>query len=199
MQMSRIQVHGLALKRVLSSRATIEPGFEPAETIPGHGYELVEDLLLNAQRRAYQKRYDDAVGRLYRALELLAQIRLKQEYAVDTGDIDPMKLPEELRDRYAAERNPRNGKIQLALWKSYTLLSELPDEALGQHFAAEQKHLLSALEVRNHSLFAHGFKPINALDYQNSGSVIQSFIAIALEQLIPPKQRNPLPQFPTEF
>jgi hypothetical protein len=33
----------------------------------GHGYEIVEDLLLNAERRAMQDRYDDAVGRLYRA------------------------------------------------------------------------------------------------------------------------------------
>lgn len=199
MQMSRIQAHGLALKRVLNSRAMIEPVFEPVETISGHGYELVEDLLLNAQRRAHQQRYDDAVGRLYRALELLAQIRLKQKHEIDTGDTDLAKLPEDLRDRYAAERNPRNHKIQLPLWKSYTLLSELPEDSVGQYFKSEQKHLLSALEVRNHSLFAHGFKPINAADYQGSGTIMYNFIETALGQLIPPKQRNPLPQFPTEL
>ena len=33
----------------------------------GHGFELVEDLLLNAERRAVQGRYDDAIARLYRA------------------------------------------------------------------------------------------------------------------------------------
>jgi hypothetical protein len=48
----------------------------------GHGYEIVEDLLLNAERRAMQDRYDDAVGRLYRALELLVQIRLLQTYDI---------------------------------------------------------------------------------------------------------------------
>jgi CRISPR-associated protein (TIGR02710 family) len=31
-----------------------------------HGWELVEDLLLNSERRAVQARYDDATGRLYR-------------------------------------------------------------------------------------------------------------------------------------
>ena len=38
---------------------------------------MVEDLLLNAERRAIQGRYEDAIGRIYRAIELIAQIRLK--------------------------------------------------------------------------------------------------------------------------
>ncbi len=199
LQMKQIQPHGLALKRVLSSRAIVEADFAPAEAIPGHGYELVEDLLLNADRRAHQQRYDDAVGRLYRALELLVQIRLKQEYDIDTGDVDVAKLPETLRERTAAERNPRNGKIQLPLWKSYILLSEMPNDPLGQHFKAEEKRLLNAIEVRNHSLFAHGFKPISGTDYQNSGGMIQIFINTALDRMIPQKQRQPLPQFPTQL
>lgn len=199
MQMKRIQEYGLALKRVLSSRAVIDVTFQPGESIPGHGYELVEDLLLNAQRRAHQQQYDDAVGRLYRALELLVQIRLKRDYEIATGDVDLAKFPEDLRDRYAAERNPRNNKVQIPLWKSYLLLSELPNDPLGSYFQTEAKHLQNALEVRNQSLFAHGFTPITASDYQKAGSAIQSFIKTALDQIIPAKQRNPLPQFPTKL
>ncbi len=198
MTMNRIQAHGLALKRVLNSRAGIDPQFIAPDSIPGHGYELVEDLLLNAQRRAQQQRYDDAVGRLYRALELLAQIHLKLKYDIITGDVDLPKLPESLRDQYAAERNPRTGKVQIPLWKSYTLLGELPEDPLGNYFQIESKHLLNSLEVRNHSLFAHGFQPITASDYQNSGSVLQAFIETALEKLTP-KKCQPLPQFPIEL
>jgi CRISPR-associated protein (TIGR02710 family) len=196
MTMNRVQTQGLALKRVLSSRAAIDPEFTAPESIPGHGYELVEDLLLNAQRRAHQQRYDDAVGRLYRALELLAQIHLNQKYNIITGDIDLTQLPESLRDQYAAERNSRTGKVQIPLWKSYTLLSQLSEDPLGSYFQTESQHLLNALEIRNNSLFAHGFQPITANDYQGSGQVLQTFIEKALEQLIPAKKRKPLPQFP---
>ena len=197
--MGQVQPHGLALKRVLGSRQAIDADFTAPESIPSHGYELVEDLVLNAQRRAQQQRYDDAVGRLYRALELLAQIRLRQSYGIETGDLDLAKLPEPLRDTYAAERNPRTGKVQIPLWKSYSLLSQLPDDPLGHLFQTQEGPLQNALQVRNHSLFAHGFKPTTASDYQNSGQVIQTFIATALDALISSKNRNPLPQFPIDI
>lgn len=96
--MRQMKSYGLGLKRVLHSRQTVDVAFNAPESIAGHGYELVEDLLLNAERRAHQQRYDDAVGRLYRALELLAQIRLKQTYSIETGDVDLTQLPDALRD-----------------------------------------------------------------------------------------------------
>ncbi len=199
LHMGQVQPHGLALKRVLGSRQAIDADFTAPESIPGHGYELVEDLVLNAQRRAQQQRYDDAVGRLYRALELLAQIRLRQRYSLETGDLDLTKLPEPLRDTYAAERNPRTGKVQIPLWKSYSLLSQLPDDPLGHQFQTQAGSLQNALQVRNYSLFAHGFKPTTASDYQNSGQVIQTFIETALDALISAKKRQPLPQFPVDI
>lgn len=196
MHLDRKHPHLLALKRVLTSRQAIDPDFTAPATIPGHGYELVEDLLLNAQRRAHQQRYDDAVGRLYRALELLAQIQLKQGPGLETGNLDLGQLPEPLCDTYAADRNPRTGKIQISLWKSYLLLSQLPDDPLGRHFQPQANRLQDALQTRNQSLLAHGFTPVTRRDYQNSGQVIQTFIETALDALIPAKQRNPLPQFP---
>ncbi|NJL64508.1 MAG: TIGR02710 family CRISPR-associated protein [Methylacidiphilales bacterium] len=79
----------LFLKRVIYSRGQIDADYDTGDnSIKGHGYEIVQDLILNAQRRAAQERYDDAVGRLYRALELLAQIRLWTAYGLKTGDID---------------------------------------------------------------------------------------------------------------
>lgn len=46
------------------------------------GYEQVQDLILNAERRAVQERYDDAVARLYRAVEMVAQVRLQSEWGL---------------------------------------------------------------------------------------------------------------------
>jgi CRISPR-associated protein (TIGR02710 family) len=199
LHMAQVQAHGLGLKRVLGSRQAIDADFTAPESIAGHGYELVEDLVLNAQRRAQQLRYDDAVGRLYRALELLAQIRLRQSYGLETGDLDLAKLPEPLRDTYAADRHPRTGKVQIPLQKSYILLSQFPDDLLGQQFQIQQDPLKNALQVRNYSLFAHGFKPTTNRAYQNSGQVIQTFIETALDALTADQRRQPLPQFPTDI
>ncbi|MCX7593736.1 MAG: TIGR02710 family CRISPR-associated CARF protein [Fischerella sp.] len=76
---SEILPLALFLKRVMSSCEAVDDNFQAPDTIKGHGYEIVEDLLLNAERCATLKRYDDAVARLYRALELLAQVRLRNQ------------------------------------------------------------------------------------------------------------------------
>lgn len=197
LHMKQVQAQGLGLKRVLSSRQAIDPAFTAPESIPGSGYEIVEDLLLNAARRAHQQRFDDAVGRLYRALELLVQVRLKLAYGIASGDVEVCQLPAELRASYEAERNSRNGKIQLALMKSYTLLSQLPDDPLGQLFEQQKSHLLNALEIRNQSLFAHGFQPVTATDYHASGTVIKGFIEAGIAAISPGKKHQLLSQFPT--
>lgn len=199
MRMKQVKSYGLALKRSLYSRQAIDPNFKAPETMTGHGYELVEDLLLNAQRRAHQQRYDDAMGRIYRALELLVQIRLQQAYAISTSDVDVAQLPESLRATYAAELDLQSGKVKLALWKSYTLLSQLPDDPLGQHFTQASNRLQHVLEVRNHSLFAHGFKPITAKDFQTSGAVLKNFIEASLTVLTIENKQPPLTQFPTSL
>ena len=74
MNQPKIRSLGMFLKRIISSRAEIDEQFSSTGNVKClcHGYEIVEDLLLNAERHANQQRYDDAVGRLYRALELLA-------------------------------------------------------------------------------------------------------------------------------
>lgn len=199
MHMGVVQEHGLALKRVLNSRQAIDAEFVTRDSIPGHGYELVEDLLRNAERRAHQQRYDDAVCRLYRALELLAQIRLQQEYELQTGNVDLTKLPASLRDEYAGERHPDTGKIQIPLWKSYTLLSQLDDGLLGSHFNDRARALLNAIEVRNNSFLAHGFKPITQAEYLKMGTTIKDFVETGLALLTEGSRHQALPQFPTDL
>ncbi|MFB2739124.1 TIGR02710 family CRISPR-associated CARF protein [Umezakia ovalisporum] len=184
------------LKRVINSRGQIDPNFDSADGTEGHGYEIVQDLIMNAERRAAQERYDDAVGRLYRALELLAQIRLLKTYGIKTGDVDIEKLPESLKNEYEQKRSPVKGKIQLALKSNYELLSKLPDDPIGKLYQKSANKIINALEVRNNSLFAHGFKPITSSDYEKVKEVFVNFIQDAITSVIPAKlQLQPL-QFP---
>jgi CRISPR-associated protein (TIGR02710 family) len=200
MKASEIRPLGLFLKQVISSRAAIDPNFSSTDGMSGHGYEIVEDLLLNAERRAMQDRYDDAVGRLYRALELLVQIRLLQTYDIKTGHVDTQKLPASLRSKYddPALRS-RDGKLQLALTRSYVLLSELPDDPLGQLYRQYIDRIQNALQVRNYSLFAHGFTPITKTAYQNLSDVFVGFIQAGIAAITAPAQVISAPQFPKQL
>jgi CRISPR-associated protein (TIGR02710 family) len=197
MKRPEIKLLGLFLKCVINSRGKIDEKFDVSNGTQGHGYEIVQDLLLNAQRRAAQERYDDAVGRLYRALELLAQIRLLKSHSIKTDDVDTQQLPEPLRGEYEKMRLPDKGKIQLALRSSYELLSKLPNDMLGQLYLESARKILKVLETRNNSLFAHGFQPITGSDYQKVNEVIVNFVQSGIAAVIPPKSKSEALQFPT--
>ena len=197
MKRPEIQPLGVFLRQVLSSRSTIDETFNSPDGSKGHGYEIVQDLLLNAQRRAHQQRYDDAIGRLYRALELLAQIRLLTGYEIKTGNVDVEKLPSSLQAKY--EQKKSRDKIQLGLRNSYDLLSQFPDDPLGELYQQRSKYLLDALETRNNSLFAHGFEPIHAEKYESVSKVIIDFIETGIGYLVPSKSNKTIPQFPTSL
>ncbi len=148
----------------------------------GCGYELVEDLVLNAERRAEHGRFDDAVARLYRALELLIQLRLKLEYSILTGEVDIEKLPDIHKKEYEAKRDSKDNKIKIALKESYELLVKMnKEDPLTKIYIEKEKHLWDLLNVRNNSLYAHGFTPILKEQYEE---FYKSFVEDILDKFI---------------
>lgn len=199
----KIKFLAIFLKKVIASRKKIDNNYntEGQKVIFGHGYEVIEDLLLNAQRRAHQNRYDDAVGRIYRALELTAQIRLKTKFGLLTGDIDInnkniQNLQEECRSYLQKKRNDDN-IIQIALKDSLILLNDLDDET-GKRFNANRSRILDVLKIRNNSLFAHGFNPVGEGDYRRIEETIGGFIRDSIEE-VRGNQREKPAQFPQEL
>ncbi len=121
--------------------------------------ELIEDLLANAERRIREGRYDDAVARLYRAVEAMAQWRLAEQYDIpDTGAVPPEKIPGPLRAELGP---PAGGGFEIGLQKAYRLLEAFGDP-LGARFRELKLHhpQHSPLAERNHSILAHGWKPV---------------------------------------
>ena len=51
-------------------------------------YYMLASILNNARRREDENKFVDAVARLYRSLELIAQIRLSKEYGIDSSNVD---------------------------------------------------------------------------------------------------------------
>lgn len=151
------------------------------------GYELVQDLLLNAERRGRRGWYDDAVARLYRALEMLAQtyIQLEKGYPHRSFWDDP----DIQQDRQ--EWNVRRGVSGLYWW-----LRNLEGErglggAAGRQWAA----LLELLNARNGSLLGHGLEPISQGNWQALQDRISNLVDTALQEADcpqgPPPQQLP--------
>ncbi len=99
--------------------------------------EMVIDLLSNAKRRIREKRYDDAVARLYRACEALSQVELLNA-----------RVP-----------IPKEG-----LRKNYSELARI-NHPLGLAF--RRSRVKSLLSRRNQSILAHGYGPVSQTDAED--------------------------------
>ncbi len=122
---------------------------------------IVRDLLANARRRKDEARYDDAVARLYRAIESLAQIALEQHQLPSTAEVPLDRVPEPLREQW--KPRAEHGNLRLGLQDAYLLLDALGDP-LGRQFKELDlhDHKPSSLTARNQSILAHGFQPVPA-------------------------------------
>jgi CRISPR-associated protein (TIGR02710 family) len=181
--------HGNAWKKLRSLPSNLgrleylrprEGGLEILERLSGGkseehlGEAQLLDLYNNAVRRRLEERYDDAVARLYRAVELYAQCILMKKFEIDTGDVDLSRVPAALRDRFALYRDRRDDRIRIGQHKGYELLHALGNRA-GIRFL-EDVSLQGRLRERNQSILAHGTKPMsrNVFD-QMRQSVLELF------------------------
>lgn len=119
----------------------------------------VLDLLANAKRRKDEGRIDDAVARLYRAIEAVAQVALKERHGIESTEKIPLdRIPETLRREWASRAN--EGVVALGLQDAYGLLVSLKDP-LGEKFrSAVLNGTKSPLVARNRSILAHGFERV---------------------------------------
>lgn len=120
--------------------------------------ELIHDLLSNAERRFKEGKIDDAILRLYRVVEMIAQLRLKEKHAIDTSDVKAEQIPVPLRDEFVKYyKSERDGKIKIPLEASYRLLESLGDE-YGRLFVENRNRFFDIQTARNHSYLAHGIR-----------------------------------------
>ncbi len=138
------------------------------------GYEKVFDLVSNAERQACNGFYDNAVARIYRAFELLAQIRLRKEHKIETSHVE--RSFEKIKDKIRWE-NKKDDKerISIGLIEAYELLLEL-DDWVGKIYKENKHRLLDNLETRNNSKLAHGDKPITEMEWEKILNFSEKFI-----------------------
>lgn len=152
----------------------------------------------NAERRLEKKEYDDAVGRIYRALELIAQLCLLYcNPPIYTSNVKIEHLPTNLQGKYSIMKNGKE-KLQISLSQAYELLYDLNHPA-GLIAEKSQKLRVNLLEIRNNSIFAHGLQPVKkeeALEFYNYTCKLLNEIEETLK--LPNKYKEQL-QFPTEL
>lgn len=138
----------------------------------------IADLINNARRRGdIEQKYDDAVARLYRTMELIAQYRLKGYGIEDTSNVPADKIPPAL----ARDSKTTSGKIKIGLEKDYLVL-DAKDDDLGREFVADNK-LKGLLRKRNSSILAHGIKPVRKEVYQQLSEKVLDFASLIIANL----------------
>jgi CRISPR-associated protein (TIGR02710 family) len=149
-------VVGASLGRHLTALKLLtggEPAQDPARLL---------DLWRNAQRRAAQGRYDDALARWYRLLEWSAQGILLWRFAIATDDVPADQLPPGFELPVG-----RSGRRQAGLTQAWELLAAKgPGTAAGRWWRSEGKRVEGFLAARNGSILAHGFSPVAAPQWE---------------------------------
>jgi CRISPR-associated protein (TIGR02710 family) len=135
--------------------------------------EYTLDIYANSERRFEEGKTDDAILRIYRIVEMAAQIKLSDIYGISTSDVKKDIIPEPLRENFIKEyKSQRDGRIKISQTASFTLLAELGDK-LGKVFQEKKSGFLDIQSSRNYSYLAHGFEPSKDKTYLSLKEFIQ--------------------------
>lgn len=128
---------------------------------------LVCDLMSNASRRAEEGKYDDAVARLYRALEMVAQIAAQNHLKIeDAGRVREEVVPLSIRERFVRKYKDDSTKLlKLPSRALFELLSQCGVKE-GIKYIEHEEDFKGILSARNQSILAHGQTPVRADTYQ---------------------------------
>ncbi len=121
---------------------------------------MLIDLLHNAKRRIDGERYDDALARLYRVVELISQVLLLS-YGIDDNEekirfADLKKMLRKQDISTYARKSDRNGIIRIGLRYKFLLLEDLGMKGADRWYSDLQQYIM----IRNDSILAHGLTPV---------------------------------------
>lgn len=136
---------------------------------------ILASLINNSIRRAEEYKYDDAIARLYRAFELIAQIRLSK-YGLISSDLDiDVLLEKNVNQEFidSLEKTRVDGKIKIGLIKDFEVLAELGDD-LGLYFAENRNKINNLTIKRNNSILAHGLESLDKEDFDQFEELVEN-------------------------
>ncbi|KZX12091.1 TIGR02710 family CRISPR-associated CARF protein [Methanobrevibacter oralis] len=192
------------LKLKISKRGKIKPSDAPY---------YLPDLLNNSLRRIEEGKYDDAVARLYRSIELIAQVKLTDKKIINVHVLESNKQFKIDRRELNSVPNVNFGKLfniheyknsqsskdktfKVGLKSSYRIL-----DCLGSSFAKEyleDEDIGKNLDSRNASILAHGLKTINKKTADNLYNQVFKYAKKAFPELEKYMEMSKFPKFSTD-
>ena len=162
-------------------------------------YCILASLLSNAKRRYNEGKYDDAIARLYRSFELIAQNRLKEKYNIKTSkvDLNSLKkrgLTEEYLDNLDSCKSDLNENVKIGLIKGYDLLYHLDDD-LGIFYSENYNDIKECSSFRNKSIFAQGLNYQTEEEYSKFEKLVLEAANILTKDLDKYLNQTLFPQF----
>lgn len=169
------------------------------------------DLLNNAYRRIQEGKYDDAVARLYRTIELIAQLGLtnegiikedilsnNKEFKIDLNSIDELddfNIKSFVYDLNEYERAVRYGKTHIGIGsdKSFQLLSKFDVDYAKDYL--NDKKIKSNIGSRNGSILAHGLQPISKKKSEKLYSQVLTYAKRVFPELLEYMDMADFPKF----
>jgi len=158
------------------------------EIVFNNVYYVIGNLYNNALRREKQEKYEMASLLLYRALEMVEQ-KCLWDHGISTERPDYSKLgsPEALLLQINNIRKKMRGLGLIAelphtigLMAGFITLAAIDDEIMKGDKSGDKLKLLENLkknvDVRNNSIFAHGFEFIDKKRYAEFKNVVEDFI-----------------------
>ena len=143
---------------------------------------ILVDLINNAYRRIEEGKYDDAVARLYRAIELISQIKLAEEGLNDLSekkftmdDLKGRKVDTSRYEKYADDK----GRLKVGLENKFKLLKDLGWEEADTVYL-ENDELKNLLQKRNNSILAHGLEPVDKATAEDLFEKVREYATIVL-------------------
>ncbi len=167
-----------------------------------YGVRLLVDLFCNAERKAEAGFHDDAMVRLYRCLELVAQLRLANLPVslggpVNTDDPEWDRMPGDVVQRYVdlsselyreARRRGRfspsrpNLPSNLGLTAGHVLLFSLGDPVWKGKSMEQLQNFIESVRKRNELMLVHGKKRAKLEDIRIFRDHAEHFIDLCAQQ-----------------
>lgn len=164
------------LERLAKARPALAPWAAQAKGCTNSVPARILDLWRNAERCAARGRYDDAVARLYRLTEWVAQWRLQARHGLDADKMDWSRVaPEEVKRAGLAEQLGK--KTLSGLMQAWKLIAAREPQGPMDRFLTDrfphkepkktgEGRLRDMLDLRNKSILAHGERPLPKEDWE---------------------------------
>lgn len=142
----------------------------------------IADLINNSKRRIEEKKYEDAIIRLYRTLELIAEVRLMEKYGIKKDDVHIDELKKLDIEKNAVQKiidrlDYKYPKYNLSLTSSFFLLQKLYDD-VGKHYYYNKDLYQQIFQKRNISVLVHGNYTYDVEEVKNMYEMVLSMAKI---------------------